>query len=117
MVIDARQALRLCSRPLLYAGLFSFFINVLMLTVPLYSLQTFDRVLGGRSEETLVMLTIVAVGCLVVHAALEVVRSRILVHIGNWLDRTLGPSILAQAIETSSIQRGRSGMQGLRDLS
>ncbi|WP_207461648.1 type I secretion system permease/ATPase [Azospirillum sp. SYSU D00513] len=116
MVKDAHQALRLCTRPSLCVGLFSFFINVLMLTVPLYSLQIFDRVLGGRSEETLVMLTIVAVGALAVHAALEVVRSRILVHIGNWLDRTLGPSILSQAIEGSATGRGRTGIQGLRDL-
>jgi PrtD family type I secretion system ABC transporter len=117
MIIDARQALRLCSRPLLYCGLFSLFINILMLTVPLYSLQVFDRVLAGRSVETLVMLSIVAIGALGVHAALEVVRSRILVHMGNWLDRTLGPAILGQTIEASALNRSRTGMQGLRDLS
>ncbi|MES2968568.1 MAG: type I secretion system permease/ATPase, partial [Pseudomonadota bacterium] len=34
--------------------LFSIFVNVLMLTGPLYMLQVYDRVLGSRSEATLV---------------------------------------------------------------
>ena len=37
-------------------GLFSFFANLLMLTGPIYMLQVYDRVLGSRSEATLVAL-------------------------------------------------------------
>ena len=36
--------------------LFSVFVNLLMLTGPLFMLQVYDRVLGSRSEETLVAL-------------------------------------------------------------
>ena len=32
-----------------FVGLFSFFVNLLMLTGPLYMLQVYDRVLGSRS--------------------------------------------------------------------
>ena len=37
-------------------ALFSAFVNLLMLTGPLFMLQVYDRVLGSRSEETLLAL-------------------------------------------------------------
>ncbi len=45
------------SRGLLWtAAFFSIFVQLLMLTGPLFMLQTYDRVLGSRSEKTLVAL-------------------------------------------------------------
>jgi len=41
---------------LIAAAAVSLFVNVLMLTVPLYMLQLFDRVLVSRSDETLFFL-------------------------------------------------------------
>ena len=38
---------------LVAAFIFSVFVNILMLTGPLYMLQVYDRVLGSRSEPTL----------------------------------------------------------------
>ena len=40
-----------------FVGIFSFFVNLLMLTGPIYMLQVYDRVLGSRSEATLIALT------------------------------------------------------------
>ena len=53
-------------RHFLYAGLFSFFDNMLLLAMPLYMMQLFDRVMTSRSNETLIMLSIAAVGALLV---------------------------------------------------
>ena len=41
-------------------AIFSCFVNVLMLTGPLYMLQVYDRVLSSRSESTLVALTVLS---------------------------------------------------------
>ena len=50
---ELREARR-ASRGLFWAvGIFSFFVNLLMLTGPIFMLQVYDRVLGSRSEETL----------------------------------------------------------------
>lgn len=50
------------TRPLLVAAvLFSIFVNLLMLTGPLYMLQVYDRVLGSRSEATLVALSVLVI--------------------------------------------------------
>jgi ABC-type protease/lipase transport system fused ATPase/permease subunit len=42
-----------CRRSFIQVALFSMFINILVLTVPLYMLQIFDRVLASQSLETL----------------------------------------------------------------
>jgi ATP-binding cassette subfamily C protein len=47
-------------RTLIAVGLFSIFVNVLMMTLPVYLFQLSDRVLTSRSLDTLVMLSIVA---------------------------------------------------------
>ncbi len=72
-----------------FVACLSFFINFAMLTVPLYMLQLYDRVLTSRNIDTLLFLTIAAVFMLIVIGALELVRSRILVRIGLWLDEQL----------------------------
>ena len=59
---DELRQIRRESRTLYwFVGIFSFFVNMLMLTGPIYMLQVYDRVLGSRSEATLVALSLVVV--------------------------------------------------------
>ncbi|MER2528470.1 MAG: type I secretion system permease/ATPase [Candidatus Competibacter denitrificans] len=90
-----RRYLRQCRVYFLYAGLFSLFLNVLLLTVPLYSLQVFDRVLVSRSEATLLVLTMMAVGALLTQLLLDLIRGRLLLLAGARLENLLGPVVLA----------------------
>ncbi|MDA0230711.1 MAG: hypothetical protein O3B21_11060 [Proteobacteria bacterium] len=87
-----------------------------MLVTPLYMLQLFDRVLGSRSTDTLMVLTIITVLGLLAMAGLMVVRGRILVWIGTWIDRSISGSVLAAGIEQAIVGREPSA-QGLRDVS
>ena len=96
--------------------LFSMFINVLMLTGSIYMLQVYDRVLISRSTETLILLTVIAAIALLTLALLDVARGRVMVVIGEWLDRRLGSVLLGGGI-TGALDRGASpSVQGLRDL-
>lgn len=70
-------------------GIFSAFINVLMLTGPLYMLQVYDRVLLSRSMSTLVVLSILMAGLYMFMGLLELIRSRVLVRIGNHTESEL----------------------------
>ena len=98
-------------------GVFSLFINVLMLTAPLYMLQVFDRVLTSRSVETLIMLTLIAGVALLALAALDALRGAALVRIGTWLDGRIGAPVLAASI-TAAVRKGDgASVQRLRDLS
>ncbi len=81
-------------RVLVAIGAFSFFVHLLVLAVPLYSLQVYDRVLSSRSEETLVWLTLITVLAIAVLAVIDGLRSRILVRLSGWLERQLAAPLL-----------------------
>jgi len=111
-----RDAFKKCRFVLLAVAVVSLFVNVLMLTVPLYMLQIYGRVLVSRSEETLIYLSIAAVGALLVVASLDYTRSRILAHLSAWLENRLGPEVLPPAI-SQQLQSQTYGVQALRDVS
>ncbi|MBI2236150.1 MAG: type I secretion system permease/ATPase [Magnetospirillum sp.] len=98
------------------AAVFSLFSNVLILSIPLFSLQVYDRVLASRSGVTLAMLAVIAVGALAVHATLEAVRSRLMVHVGLWLDRAWAPALLSRAIRRGTEGETATGAALLREL-
>lgn len=95
---------------------FSLFINLLMLTVPLYMLQVFDRVIITRSIETLIFLTIITGVALITWSLLEVIRTQTMVRISSWLDRRLSGVVFEKSLEIKS-SGGLPSIQGLRDLS
>jgi len=104
------QALTCALGVLKRVAFFSFFINLLTLTSSIYMMQVYDRVLGSRSGPTLLYLTLFAGACLATLAALEVVRSRLLVRLGTRFDAQLSGLVFMRTLTA-----GRSG-QGLRDL-
>ena len=91
-------------------------ISILGLTLSLYIMQVFDRVLSSRSVDTLLFLSLAAVLALSTASALDGVRSVALGRIGEWLVRRLAPSILARSIERRLID-GNARIEMLRDLS
>lgn len=107
--------LRQCRTYFFYAGLFSLFLNLLLLTVPLYSLQVFDRVLVSRSEATLLVLTVIAVGALLTQLLLDIVRGRLLLLAGAKLERLVGPAVLAGTLR-SALNSTHADATGLNDV-
>jgi PrtD family type I secretion system ABC transporter len=115
MRLTPRLALRLLSRSLLIAFAFSFFVNVLTLTLPVYMMLVFDKVLASRSLETLIALTIIALFALVCYGLLESVRHRLSLSIDCWLDETLTGEILRTQLENAAAA-GKKLPGGLSDL-
>jgi ABC-type protease/lipase transport system fused ATPase/permease subunit len=54
--LELRAAWNQSCRLYWIVGLFSLFSNLMMLIGPIYMLQVYDRVLGSKSQETLVAL-------------------------------------------------------------
>ena len=109
-------ALAGCRRVWMGVALFSACVNVLMLAVPLYMMQVYDRVLTTGSVDTLLALTAMVGLALVVFGVLEAIRGRVLSRAGSWLDRELGSPVLAGAVSGALRAGGGVSAQGLRDL-
>ena len=109
------EALRACRRSFIVIGVFSLVMNMLMLVVPLYMLQIYDRVLTTGRIETLIMLTSMAVVALLVLGLLDTLRSMIMVRLGRWLSARLAPMFLASSVRTR-LHGDDAGAQPLRDL-
>lgn len=112
------DALKVCRQSFVSLGVFSLFINVLMLTPMFYLINVFDKAVGTGSFPTLASLAVVAAFLYAVLAALEWVRSIVLVHIASRIDHLLASRIydLCFLSESGSSELIKSGAAPLRDL-
>ena len=113
---DLQRALKACRGSFASVGFFSMFVNLLMLVPPMYMLQVYDRVLTTQSLETLLMLTLVVVFLFMVMGGLELVRSRMLVRVGNRLDTTINARLYSAMFRRSVVSQGQQSAQPLSDL-
>jgi PrtD family type I secretion system ABC transporter len=91
-------------------------ISLLGITLSLYIMQVFDRVLSSGSLDTLLFLSLAAGLALVTAALLDGLRSVALGRIADWTVRRLAPSILFRSIERR-LTEGNLRSEMLRDLS
>jgi PrtD family type I secretion system ABC transporter len=79
-----------------YVVAFSFGINLLMLTIPIYMLQLYDRVLTSQSYDSLWFLFAIAALAMIVMSVLDGARSLIMSRLGAWIDNNLSATILSR---------------------
>lgn len=98
---------------------FSLFTNLLMLAIPLYMLQIYDRVLPSQSASTLTFLSIIAGLALLCLGAMEAVRGVLAQRTAARLDAELAEPLLRTVIRQGSrtVEAGAQAGQPLRDLS
>jgi ATP-binding cassette subfamily C protein EexD len=114
---DLEEALKLCKGAFLSAAGFSLLINFLMITPSIYMLQVYDRVVATGNKSTLLMLTLIVVVLFITMAALEWVRSQILVRVSSRLEMLLNKRLFQVAFKQSLYSGGqRATTQPLDDL-
>ncbi|PZP47533.1 MAG: type I secretion system permease/ATPase [Azospirillum brasilense] len=110
------RALAACRQQFIGVALFSGVVNVLQLTISLYMMQVFDRVLATRSTDTLLWLTVVAGSAILLLAVLEGVRGQVMQRAAGWIEARVAPEGFLRALEAQL--RGRTyRTEALRDLS
>lgn len=98
-------------------GLFSVFVNILMLTGPLFMLQVYDRVLSSRSLETLTALFILVVILFSFMGLLDYARSRVMARFGARFQTYLDETVFRATIKDAIIESHRAKpATGLRDI-
>lgn len=114
------QLTTLLRGPIAWVIVFSIAVNLLLLALPLYLLQVFDRVLMSQSLETLWVLTFITLTAILAFGALESVRRLILTRCGVLVESAGGPRIFRStsdrndATSKSQSQRELSDLQTLR---
>ncbi|ESX86831.1 type I secretion system permease/ATPase [Mesorhizobium sp. M1060] len=94
-------------------GIFSLLINILLLVIPLYLLQVYDRVLPSSSVETLLYLSAMAVLALAFLGLLDAVRAVYAQRVAATVDQKLGARTFAASL---GARHAGSGLSPLNDL-
>ncbi|MBS0124639.1 type I secretion system permease/ATPase [Thetidibacter halocola] len=114
---DELRAARRKSRPYYwFVAIFSFFVNVLMLTGPLYMLQVYDRVLGSRSEATLIALSVLVIFLYGMMGILDYVRGRIMGRVAARFQSALDLRVFDAVVRRAAVKPDELAQTGLRDL-
>ncbi|MXN47993.1 type I secretion system permease/ATPase [Shinella kummerowiae] len=116
-VDELRAVLKSSAAGFLAIGLFSFFVNLLVLTGPLFMLQIYDRVLASRSEATLVALTGLIIGLYLIMGVLDHIRSRVAARIGARFQARFDKRVFNAVLDRTALHaQGISTVTGMRDL-
>ncbi len=98
-------------------GFFSIFVNLLMLTGPIFMLQVYDRVLGSRSEATLTALFALVALLYALFGFLDWARGRVLARAGAQFQTDLDERVFKAVLRAPSVAGSEDKAQsGLRDL-
>jgi len=102
---------------LLVFFLISFFVNILAISGSIYSMQIYDRILIGRSEASLLALTLMTIIFISVYASLEFLRSSALTSLGRLMGNRLSSRVFELLFDQATLHGAeRNGVQPLRDL-
>ncbi len=97
------------------AAAFSGVLNLVLLAPSLYMLQVYDRVLSTRSVETLVMLSLVTAGALVLMAVLDALRGRLLALAAALFERRVAAMCLQRLLD-GGVATSPAAPHALRDV-
>ncbi|BAP45965.1 type I secretion system permease/ATPase [Pseudomonas sp. 21LCFQ02] len=115
-----QAALKACKGAFISVGIFSLFVNALMLVPTFYMLQVYGRVLTSNNLTTLAMLTIIMSILVITTGALEWVRSRIMVRVSTKLDVLLSRHVykasFKRALESGGMDASAQPMNDLTSL-
>ncbi|AIS17586.1 peptidase [Pseudomonas rhizosphaerae] len=114
---NLQAALKACKSSFVSVGVFSFFVNALMLVPTFYMIQISGRVVPSSSSSTLIMLTLILTVLMITMGALEWVRSRMMVRISNRLDVLLSRDVYRASFKRALNSGGMDATaQSLNDL-
>lgn len=114
---ELRSARARCRGLFGWVALFSVFVNLLMLTGPLFMLQVYDRVLGSRSEATLVALMGLVAFLYLMMGCLDYTRGRVTARAGARFQAALDPRVFNAVMrKAASASTDATPSTGLRDL-
>lgn len=117
---ELRSAIFQSRRLLIAVGVFSAFVNILMLTGPIFMLQVYDSVLSSNSEATLAALFGLICALFLFMGLLDHARARVLARVGarfqELLDKRVFDAVLRRAVAASERTKPQNGLRDLETI-
>ena len=113
---DLQLALKSMKKVFISLGVYSFFLNILMLAAPFYMLVIYDVVMPSKNMSTLLLITIITLMFFTGIWILDYVRSKLMIYASNKLDLILNKRIFDATFELASKYPNKSNIQPVRDF-
>jgi ATP-binding cassette subfamily C protein EexD len=113
---ELREILKKFKKTFINIGIFSFFINLLVLAAPMYMLAVYDVVMPSKSIDTLIFVTLITIIFFVGMGLLDYIRNRILIIVSNKMDALVNEKIYNAAFELALKYPGKNTSQPMNDL-
>ncbi len=110
-----RRGIAVVRRNMVMVMLMTLATNILILAIPVYLFQISDRVFTSRSLDTLIMLSVVIAGAVILQAVFDAIRRFMLMRTAVEVAVQLGAPVLSAAAHASLHSSGRE-YQTLGDL-
>ncbi len=113
---DLELALRGMKKVFVSLGIYSFFLNILMLAAPFYMLMVYDVVMPSKNLNTLFLITIVILMFFIGMWILDYIRSKLMIYASNKLDLILNKRIFDATFDLASKYPNKANIQPIRDF-
>jgi ATP-binding cassette subfamily C protein EexD len=100
----------------LIVGLFSFFINLMMLMTTIYMLAVYDIVMPAKSIPTLIVITGITIAIFIAMGILDYLRSRLLIYLSTKLDVEINHRLYNSTFKMALQYPGRISIDTFTDL-
>jgi ATP-binding cassette subfamily C protein EexD len=98
-------------------GIYSFFLNILMLVAPFYMLVVYDVVMPAQNLNTLYLVTVITLVFFIGMWILDYVRSKLMIYTSNKLDALLNQRLFESTFELAAKYPSKANTQPIRDFS
>lgn len=113
---DLKKALKQIRKIFISIGVYSFFLNLLMLAPPFYMLVVYDIVMPSNNLDTLLLVTLIALMFFIGMWILDYVRAKLLIYASNKLDLILNKRIFDATFDLATKYPDKANLQPMRDF-
>ena len=98
-------------------AIYSFFLNILMLSAPFYMLVVYDTVMPSKNMNTLFLVTIITIMFFVGMWILDYVRAKLMIYASNKLDLIMNERLFGATFSLAAKYPNKANIQPIRDFS
>jgi len=113
---DLELALKSMKKIFISLGIYSFFLNILMLAAPFYMLVVYDIVMPSKNMNTLLLVTLIALMFFIGMWILDYVRSKLMIYASNKLDLILNKRLFDATFDLAAKYPNKANIQPIRDF-